>query len=397
MKGLYQSQIILGTLCVIALTTSCHHKAPKQEEPKVSYIQDEKSFIAARSKPSDIDSVDEFLGDLTNNQHRYYQPYYPVKLEIYENEVPSFKNFVAMHSYESPYRPIIGVVTEDQKDIDSANQLLAKIHINFQSNVKQRELITNEVLTKIIAYRQLQKGQKVVVPIITKDGFPRIIAYKVDKIINLGGGMPAFGLVPKNKNAPCPAILLFRGTDLSGRGFSSVVADLDLNGPGYEAFQSSENEIHDWLVKTYQTYGKKPRVMGYSLGGSYVQYCCVYQNKHVSDDLHFPNIAFNEPGVSEDVIYKWNLLTQSEKPPLYGYVTEGDLVSTVGKLIGNVKELSLDKPLEPIAAHLTLMGAEDTLYTYRIDVTLKFEKDESVEKAENSGRIFSLKEESEDK
>ena len=80
-----------------------------------------------------------------------------------------------------------------------------------------------------------------------------------------------------------------------------------------------------------------------------------------------------------------------------GYVTEGDVVSTVGKLIGNVREFSLDKNLEPIAAHLTLMSAEDTLYAYRLDVTLKFEKDESVKANENKDRIFSLKEESEDK
>ncbi|MCH9631526.1 MAG: hypothetical protein S4CHLAM37_15490 [Chlamydiia bacterium] len=398
LKKSFYFQFIVCGMSVLYLLSACQNKSPKVEEPHVSYYEDKDSFIAARSKKS-RGSVDELLGDLTDNKHRYYQPFYPVKLEVYENELPTFKNFVAMYSYESPYQPMIGIVTNSKKDIDATNQLLAQVHVKFKKNIKQRELLTNEILTKVVAYRELQKKQKVVVPIVTKDGVPKVIAYKVDQVIDLGGGMPAFGLVPKNKNAEAPPILLFRGTDLSGsgKGNASVLADLDLNGPGYVVFQSSEDEIHNWLVKVNSIYNKKTRVLGYSLGGSFVQYTCLFQKDFVSKDVNFPNVAFNEPGVSEEVAAKWKELPQSEKPALMGYVTEGDVVSTVGKLIGNVRELSLDKSLEPIAAHLTLMSAEDTLYAYRLDVTLKFEKDESVKTSEKSDRIFSLKEESEDK
>ena len=56
---------------------------------------------------------------------------------------------------------------------------------------------------------------------------------------------------------------------------------------------------------------------------------------------------------------------------------EGDLVSIVGKLIGKVSELTLDRPLEPLDAHVTLMSLQNRLYQYQIDVTLKNELDYS--------------------
>lgn len=375
--------------CILLLgLSSCKKQSSGSQHPEVVHYENKESFTEHSKSRG---SVDELFGEITDNKIRNYQPYYPVKMEIYENKFPSFKSFVAKYSFKSPYRAIIGFVTDDERDLDATNQLLSNVHRSITENLKQRELMTNEILTKVIAYRELKVGQKVIVPVVTAKGTCKLVAYRVDVVLDLFGGMPAFGLVPKSNTDEVPSILLFRGTDLSGRGFASIMADLDLNGPGYRVFQGSQEKIRNWLIKVDNQYSMKARVMGFSLGGALVQYACILESKYISKDPHFPNVAFNQPGLSEDMVNKWNKMHVADRAPFIGYITEGDVVSSVGKLIGYVSELSTNVILEPIAAHLTLMSAENRLYSYRIDVTLKYGEDQSAQSSVKKSEIFSLK------
>ena len=382
------SPILLSV--VILLLTSCQNKSIYHDEAshKTTYIYDHESFVR-RSGDSPVQD-DFMVNHATYYRHRYYQPFYPVKLETYENSFPEFQNFIAQHGYHSSYHPLIGIVTEDPSDVLEVNQLLVYIQENVK-NKKQMRLMTDEVLTKVLAYRNLQLGQKVPIPVIvskttsrrskTQLATSRLVMYHVDNVFDLSAGMPAFGLIPDSDKSP--PILLFRGTDLSSslKGITSVLADLDLNGPGLSVFYSAQEDLHRWLENVSLSHARA-RVMGYSLGGSFTQYTCIYEHELICKDPNFPSIAFNQQGISEDLIYKWEHLPQEKRPNLRGYVTEGDLVSTVGKLIGHVKELSLDHLLEPLFAHVTLMSVQQRLYMYRIDVTLKNELDHSVHKQE---------------
>lgn len=368
-------RLSIYALLFLIIFNSCHNKTNNKDisTSQASYIYNHESF-ARRSNDSPIHD-DFVVNHSTYYKHRYYQPVYPVKLETYENGCLEFQNFIAQHGHSSSYRPLIGIVTEDPNDVLAVNQLLVRVQENIE-NKKQMRLITDEILTKVIAYRNLQVGQKIPVPIVPKSGDTRIVIYHVDKVFDLNAEMPAFGLVPSDIKAP--PILLFRGTDLSFtlKGMASVFADLDLNGPGLSIFYMAQDDLHNWLEKVSNSHSKA-RIMGYSLGGSFTQYTCIHEHELICKDKQFPSVAFNQPGISEDLVIKWHKLKEEEKPPLKGYVTEGDMVSTVGKLIGNVKEISLDYLLEPLFAHVTLMSVQQRLYVYRLDVTLKNELDYS--------------------
>lgn len=371
-------RIIYYFLFILIVSGCQNASSPRENGASVAYIYDHETF-ARRSNDSKMD--DDFTSRHSSYYtHRYYQPIYPVKMERYENDTPDFQNFIAQHGYHSSYRPLTGIVTENQEDILNATELLTRIQANIK-NKKQLNLTTNEVLTKVVAYRNLKVGQKIPIPISNKLDTSKLVIYHVDKVFNLTAGMPAFGLVPHTKKAP--PILLFRGTDfsLSLKGSASIFADLDLTGPGLTVFHSAQEDIHQWLESVSSTHSKA-RIMGYSLGGAFVQYTCIYEHELVCHDPRFPSVAFNQPGISEDLVEQWYQIKQEDRPPLKGYITEGDLVPTVGKLIGDVRELTLDHLLEPLFAHVTLMSLQQRLYTYRIDVTLKHELDYSVHKQE---------------
>jgi hypothetical protein len=365
-------------LALLLLCTACQNK--RQQEPssaiKTSYIYNHETF-ARRSEEAPLDT--NFVSNHSSYyRHRYYQPVYPVKLETYEIQCIEFQNFIAQHGHYSTYKPLIGIVSEFQEDIVVVNQLLIRIQENVK-NMAHMQLMADEVLAKVMAYRNLKVGQKIPVPVAISSNKSKIVMYKVDKVFNLSGGMPAFGLVP-HTTAKAPPILLFRGTDLSFslKGYSSILADLDLNGPGLSVFYRAEDELQDWLEKVSYSHSKA-RVLGYSLGGSFVQYACINESEFICKDERFPSVAFNQPGVSEELVLKWHRLKTEEKPSFKGYVTEGDVVSTVGKLIGDVKELTLDHLLEPLTAHVTLMSIQHRLYAYSLDVTLKNELDYSAQ------------------
>ena len=364
-------KILFLTLSFCLLLYSCEPPPASSVRCRIKKIHINKHKISANALTDEISSQ-----RATYYQHRYYQPRYPIKLETYENSVLDLQNFIAQHHYDSSYHPLIGYVTEDPIDILTTNQLLVSLQQTIK-NKKQLNIITEEVLTKVLAYRNLQVGQEVPIAVCPKLLRPTLVIYIVTQVFDLGG-MPAFGLLPKNPEAKALPILLFRGTNFSLKGVSSVLADLDLNGPGVSAFYSYRRVIHQWLMEANQSHGPV-RVMGYSLGGSFAQYTCIYEHALLSKDKRFPSVIFNQPGVSDDLILQWDRLKKKEKPSLRGYVTEGDIVSTVGKLIGDIKELTLEHPLEPLFAHVTLITGQQRFYAYRLDVTLKHELDYSAD------------------
>lgn len=354
----HRSLFILTILALVLI--GCHPK------------QDNNTTVATRSHVADLPL--QASSYPTYYQKRCYEPKYPFLLETYSHNEVAFQTFLAKHHYASRNQPLIGVVTASKEDLLPAAMLLVKIRHIIQDQ-EQLALITDEILSKVVAYRNLQKGQKIPVPYVTKKGKIKLAMYKVDKVFNLLG-MPAFGLLPnKKKIAP---IILFRGTDLSlsMQGYASILADLDLNGPGVVAFYAGQDDLHQWLAKNTKKY-VKARALGYSLGGALTQYLAICEKEYLSLDPRFPSVAFNQPGVSLDFIERWNLLRADEKPVLKGYIVEGDIVSSVGKLIGDVKALTLDHPLEPMKAHVTLMSLQQRVYAYSLDVSLKNELDYS--------------------
>ncbi len=205
---------------------------------------------------------------------------------------------------------------------------------------------TNEILTKVLAYRDLK--EKMEIPIPSENGL--LITYTVDTLFDLWHGMPAFGLIPKN-NPEAPPLLIYRGTEFSFRGWGSILSDLDFKGPGFSAFRKAQPKIHAWLEKT----GKKTQVLGFSLGGALAAYTLLFEK-----DLLSSAIAFNMPGLSLKNYELWRTLKDS--PPFISYVTQGDFVAKIGHTIGDLRICSTGTPMKPLTAHTTLISFEPTFY-----------------------------------
>lgn len=286
----------------------------------------------------------------------------------YQNQIQEYLTFSKQFGYFSIQRPLIGYVTKEKEDIHLTNQILLLIHKKL-SSPRERFIATAEILTKVLAYRDLKKGQEVFIPCINSKGEPVIVIYAVDTIFDLWHGMPAFGLVPKDNRTQVP-ILLFRGTDLSlgtKRGWASVISDLNTEGPGLSTFLTAQPTIHEWLQKV-ASIGSKAKVMGFSLGGVFAGYTVIFERDLINKNPQECSMAFNPPGIPKKALNIWESLPKDKKPPFSVFVTRGDLVSKIGLLFGEVEEFSLDKLLKPIAAHVTLMTAQRRYHLKQIDV-----------------------------
>lgn len=262
--------------------------------------------------------------------------------------------FLRNYGYFSIYHPIVGIVTDEKRDIKVTNCLLASLPSQIKDPL-QLQFSQDEILAKVMAYRPLEKGMQIDLG---------SLSYKVDEVIDLWKGMPAFGLVPKDDTQP--PILLFRGTDLnlvSEKGWASVLSDLDVNGPGYSTFLLARDNVRKWLLKMQKN---PPRLVGYSLGGAFVLFTLVHEYPLVSKQ-HLSR-AFNPPGVSQEVLDKWNELSEDEKSPHHTYVNQGDFVSQIGYFLSNVWEISLEEPMGVIESHVTLISAEPKFTLSEVDV-----------------------------
>lgn len=313
-----------------------------------------------------LESLDKILALAFDYNSRSYKLMNPNKEESVLNSVQEIIEFAKNFSYFSSTRPLVGQVTSEQEDIDLTQKILLEIH-SADLPSRDRMIATAEILTKVLAYRDLKMGSEIAIPSVDKRGNSLLMTYKIDTIIDLWYGMPAFGLLPKDQGKSAP-ILLFRGTDLSlgtARSWASVISDLNTSGPGLSTFEKAQDLIHTWLVKAAKS-GQKTRVMGYSLGGVLSFYTLVYETDFINTNSHFPSVVFNSPGVSKSVLDKWLALAKASN--FISFVNRGDLVSKIGLLYGDVFELSTEQPLMPISAHVILMSGQSGYRLSRINV-----------------------------
>jgi len=288
----------------------------------------------------------------SKKQTPYHLPWHQLVFQDPNQILVDFQN---KHHYFSSH-PLIGRVSSNKSDVEIVKDLLLNMHEKISSPL-ERIFASNEILAKVLAYRDLKVEDIFAVPFVNKNGRPILCNLIVDKTFNLWNGMPAFGLVCKDPHvAP---ILLYRGTDLSldtKRGWSSILSDLDFAGPGKNTYLHARSDIRKWLEKVKKQYSKS-RVMGFSLGGVLTSYTLLYEHDLIQKDEASPSMAFSPPGVSKKVFLEWLSLPEKDKAPFMVFITKGDLVSKIGKLYGDVYQATPIPDLSAIMAHASLLSA----------------------------------------
>lgn len=269
---------------------------------------------------------------------------HPIK-ERKVNGAEEILAFAETHSFFSPHHPLIGVVTHKEQDIWRVADLFKMIV--DQVPLADQPFMTQEALTKVLAYRELEEGRVLLIPFEGK-----LIRYRVDAPLHLDRGMPAYGLVPEDNKAP--SFLLFRGTELSWKGRRSIASDLDWEGVGYRCFIKASPKIEAWLRAS-----SKVTALGYSLGGIFAAYTLLFYPELVEGAC-----AFDPPGLGSKGHEQWEEKQLDERFTVY--VTRGDCVSKYGKLVGRVHELSIDEKLLPITAHTLFISAQPTYFIARV-------------------------------
>jgi len=285
------------------------------------------------------------------------------KTLVYENPSKQHARFGKSYRKKMASKGIICRVTPSFDDVEKTCKALKAIYETVESPLTC-EWATFEVLAKVMAYRNLKTGHTLQIPIMDREGCMSMKPFVVDRVFELWNKIKAFGLTPLNAEEVSP-ILLFRGTDFSFMtegGRASIISDLDPKGPGFTLYEKGQKQIREWLLKG----GKKARVIGHSLGGVVAAYTLIHDADLISQNSWESSYAFNFPGVSKELIEKWEDLSQ--KPHFKGFVCRGDLVSKLGFLFGEIYEVSLDAPLSPIRAHEILLFAEGRGFLHEVDL-----------------------------
>lgn len=274
---------------------------------------------------------------------------------------PEAQTFAKEYGYFSSTKPLVGKVTSSLADLTLVQNLLN----TMPKEACERstfDFAQAEVLTKVLAYRDLTEGQTIFIPIQTSRGV-ELERFTVDRVFNIWRGMPAFGLIPTSPNTS--SLLLFRGTDFSPitkRGLASMISDLDPAGPGLHAFLNARKELKEWLKEVYAE-DKPARILGFSLGGALASYTFIYAHAFVSEEA---SIAICPPGVSSRVRDSFYKLSAKKQLDLITYINAGDFVSQIGHLFGTVYSLSLQESLKPLSAHTALFSASPLLYRTQV-------------------------------
>lgn len=273
-------------------------------------------------------------------------------------DLPKFVYFSKKHSFFSS-QPLVGKVKRDEIGIPLVQEILKEVHQEIQ-NPKQRMICTAEILTKVLAYRDLQEKMQIQIPITDQFDKNYLVTFEVNKVFEMWNKMPAFGLLPLDHQKRAYPILLFRGTDFSltsKRSIASLISDLDIAGPGFHIFCDARKEIHEWLYNCKKV-GNKARVMGFSLGGAFTSYTLILEHRLVANSHEQPSISFNSPGVMRRMFRKWSKMTNEKKVSYFVFITKNDLIPRYGSHIGHRYEISTSRILLPIHAHVTLMTAQ---------------------------------------
>jgi hypothetical protein len=313
------------------------------------------SGMALESRGNFFDHLNKFLNWIMGFTRFEYQGFEIIKMV---KEPPnSLVKFEENHGFFSKIQPLIGQYTPLKEDIEPILKVLEQIDKEIL-DPSLRLFYFQEILAKVLAYRFLEEGDELRLPDFFNTNNSSI--YKVEKIFNLGMGMPAFALTSKNKDKS--SILIYRGTTIDitqSSSFASIVADLDLYGPGYSSFFKIEDQLKAFLIKE-ELNQKKCVVLGYSLGGILSVYTGLFFSKYIDFEK---SAAFNPPGVQK----KLYQLAQKEKflDSFKVYVNQDDPISKWGFLVGDVSILSLNASMGPLMAHTQLMGSQSDL-TYRL-------------------------------
>jgi len=269
------------------------------------------------------------------------------------------KKFSNRYGYFSITKPLVGKVTKDLKDIEIVQELL--------NQPKENELVTAEIITKVLAYRNLWEGLEVTLPLHNAHGVITPIQYRVDRVFDLWKSIPAYGLVPCDPM--CSPLLIFRGTQFSPfikSGRASIISDLDPQGPGRSLYTHAKPQLTDWLGGV--TEQKKARVFGYSLGAALAGYILIEESAYFSQNPQECSYLFHLPGIPDDLLESYQKLPDKRRPAFHSYVSAGDLVSKIGHLFGPTTELKVTKPLPPITAHTKLLFAQKGCQARTVDV-----------------------------
>ncbi len=309
---------------------------------------------------------DKFLALIFSYPSRCYQRVSP--LEIKKIKVPCKELVYFSKSFGrfSSSKTLIGKVTDSEEDFQMVANLIKCACKNYHK-AEFLDLTCSEILAKVMAYRNLRINDRFEYPFIDDSGRVKLTTYFVDKVFDQWNKHVAFGLLPDNENAA--PILLFRGTDFtifSQGGRASILSDLDPDGPGKKLFLNSKSVIRKWLQK-HSGRLEKPRVIGYSLGGCLAAYTAYFENDLLNQKTNFSSIAFNLPGVENDLLNQWDKLTDETRPAFKSFITRGDVVSKFGSLFGDVYEVSLERPLSPVLAHEHLIFSQPIIYVVKID------------------------------
>jgi len=139
-----------------------------------------------------------------------------------------------------------------------------------------------------------------------------------------------------------PPVLIFRGTEPTANLSPLLPADLidDLNpkGVGVRQFEGKKGEIEKWLEKAArENNGRKPDVIGHSLGGALAQRAAVEFTYKIGK-----TITFNSPGIGAQDVSKFTRNGGEQNNIVVHYITEEDPVSSGGEMFlpGNVVRIS---------------------------------------------------------
>ncbi|MES2122248.1 MAG: hypothetical protein V4492_05670, partial [Chlamydiota bacterium] len=354
---LNKTALLCATLALPFAALSAETEAVPISFPSIKMEKNWREKMLAKT----LKGIDQFLSLCVGESLKGYALLDSSQDLVYEFDNPHLREFSSTYGFLSPVCPLVGRVSSSADHFEIAHSLLQQLQWQHE---EFSELAIAEILTKVLAYRDLEVGQVLRIPNLA-GGQLQIEEFVVDRIFDLWRGMPAFGLLPTREGVH--AILLFRGTDLSldsQRGWASVMSDLDWNGPGLGAFRRAQQGVHEWLAEVHGK-NRSAKAMGFSLGGALAAYTFIYENEWLAET---GSLALNAPGVSDAVVCDWESVPAERQRGFRSYVNEGDIVSKVGKLFGEVYQLSTGMPLKPLTAHTALMCSKPFVVKSRVDV-----------------------------
>lgn len=311
---------------------------------------------------------DKLLSFLFSYPSRCFVRKTPLEIEKFKNPNPNLKYFSDNFGRFSTSKSLIGVVSLEPSDVIVTQHLLKIIYDTLKSS-RIVELCTNEILSKVVAYRDLKENMKLFIPIVISAEKVEYVEFVVDTIFDLWQKHTAFGLRPVTQSNVSP-ILLFRGTDFSLNrqgGRASILSDLDPDGPGRRLYLSCRSTLRYWLLQMSHL-GEKTRVLGHSLGGVLATYAALYEHDLLSKNPLQASYSFNAPGITDDLFKDWEDLPLEERPSFYSFVTRGDIVSKFGQTFGDTYELFTSRPLSPMISHEQLIFSQPLSYMCKIDI-----------------------------